>query len=272
LYNIYYGKNLKVENSEAIYIRTYQFSKRIMPSTSSSTSPKQRRFMHTVYAMQHGKMPKSGKAGEAANSMDPGDVKDFLMQEFGMKKCPMEVKQRIYGNLKELQEPTSLQEFYDDTTPDVIATAKTFNGDYKDTLKKYRGTQYTPKENQAIENFTQVTPTVHNAFNVGYNKADFKGNATTIIVKKILDQTGKYIYMALIKKRGSKDQPAPEPEEPPTPPASPPAGGGGAKPPIKEEEESGGDEIQIVKSVPFDGQSGDNILTNFLQSIFNKMA
>ena len=235
-------------------------------------SEKQRRFMHTIYAMQHGKIPKSGKAGKAADSMDPGDVKDFLMQEFGLKECPMEVKQRIYGNLKELQEPTSLQEFYDDTTPDVIATAKTFTGDYKDTLKKYRGTQYTPKENQAIENFDQVTPTVHNAFNVGYNKADFKGNAATIIVKKILDQTGKYIYMALIKKRGSKDQPA-EPEEPATPPATPPAGGGGeGKPPIKEAEETGGDEIQIVKSVPFDGQSGDDILTNFLQSIFNKMA
>ena len=78
--------------------------------------------------------------------------------------------------------------------------------------------------------------------------------------------------MALIKKRGSKDQPA-EPEEPATPPATPPAGGGGeGKPPIKEAEETGGDEIQIVKSVPFDGQSGDDILTNFLQSIFNKMA
>ena len=121
----------------------------------------QRRVMHTIYAMQHGKIPKSGKAGKAADSMDPGDVKDFLMQEFGLKECPMEVKQRIYGNLKELQEPTSLQEFYDDTTPDVIATAKTFTGDYKDTLKKYRGTQYTPKENQAIENFDQVTPTVY---------------------------------------------------------------------------------------------------------------
>ena len=76
--------------------------------------------------------------------------------------------------------------------------------------------------------------------------------------------------MALIKKRGSKDQPV-EPEEPATPPATP-GGNGGEKPPIKEDEEAGGDEIQIVKSVPFDGQSGDAILTNFLQSIFNKMA
>jgi len=40
-------------------------------------SIKQQRFMGMVDAMQGGKMPKMGAAGDAAETMNPKDVKEF---------------------------------------------------------------------------------------------------------------------------------------------------------------------------------------------------
>jgi len=250
-----------------------------------SKSPEQNRFMHVVYNMQNGKTPKSGQAGKAADSMTPEDVKDFLMQEYGFQKCNIESKRRLLKTLKEIQEPMNLQEEEVESSPNPIASAKTFHGDFKKTLGMYRGYELTPKENQAIQNFDDAEPTVHNKFKVGYNKSDDYGNTSLIMVKKLWeplnlqedvpsqnsssDPAGRFIYVAIVKNRSGKDEPEPEPSpEPKSPPANepPPA----PPPPSLKEAEGGGDEIKIIKSVPIDDQEGSEILTNFLAAVFHK--
>jgi hypothetical protein len=245
-----------------------------------STSPAQRHFFHAVYAMQHGKMPKSGKAGEAASKMDPQDVKDFLMQECGLQECGTSPKKRILRVLRTIMgSPAPLTE-EEEPTPKVVASTKTAHGDFDQTLKMYRGFELTPKENQAIQNFDEARPTVHDKFKVQYSKSDDFTNNSTIVVKKLLQPDKKFCYTALIKVRGGEEQPVAAPEAPPPggPEGAPPAGGPPAgappapgAPPLKEAE-GGGDEIKVIKSIPIDGNSGDAILTNFLQAIYHNQS
>lgn len=55
-------------------------------------SKAQNRFMHLVKAMQEGKVPKRGKAGEAAKSMKKQSVKDYT--ESSTKGLPEKKKKR----------------------------------------------------------------------------------------------------------------------------------------------------------------------------------
>lgn len=227
-----------------------------------SESPRQLRFMRAVHAMQLGKMPKSGKAGKAADEMDPKDVEHFLMQECGFGKCNVDVKRRILKGLQELIEPMRLQEVDSSVenikTPNVIASAKTLYGDFDNTLKMYRGFELTPKENQAIQNFDEARPVIHDKFKVQYNKSDDFTNTSTIVVKKLREQTGHFVYTAIIKVRGGKEEPKtpePKPGETQQQPAEPSE-----------------DEIKLVKSVPIDDKEGSEILTNFLQAVYHQQA
>lgn len=241
-----------------------------MPSVSN----KQRRFMWLVHGVQKGKIPSSqpgSKVTKAADSMKPSDVQDFLMQECGLKECGIDVKKRLLAALKEIHEPMHLEAEEPDA-PNPIASSKIFHGDFDDTLKMYRGFEFTPKENQAIQNFTESKPTKHDKFSVTYSKGDDYGNNSTIVVKKLRDGSG-FVFVAIVKVRSGKDQseetPPQEPIEQPTgQPATPTPPQG-----IQEANDSGeGDEIKIIKSIPIDDQSGDEILTNFLQAVFRTKA
>lgn len=224
--------------------------------------------MHVVYAMQHGKMEKSGKAGEAASEMDPQDVKDFLMQECGLQECGMGAKQRILKVLKYLMGNNVIKEEIP-PSPKVVASTKTAHGDFDQTLKMYRGFAFTPKENQAIQNFDEAQPSAHDKFRVQYSKSDDFTNNSTIVVKKLRQPDGKFVYTALVKVRGGEEEESPETPEAPAEPAGAPTG---EKPPQAPMKEAVGDEIKIIKSVPIDGMGGEEILTNFLQAVYHNQA
>ena len=240
-------------------------------------SEKQRKFMHVVHAMQKGKAPKSGKAGQAADSMRPQDVKDFLMQECGLMECNVTAKKRILTVLKSLIGHNAITED-DEATPEVVASSKTLHGDFDQTLKMYRGFEFTPKENQAIQNFDEAEPSVHDKFKVQYSKSDDFTNNSTIVIKKLRQPDGKYVFTALVKVRGGADEPEP-PAEPPAgsaPPQEPAQAGAQAQPqpPQQQVREQGGsgDEIKIIKSIPIDDSEGSEILTNFIQSVYHQQA
>jgi len=242
----------------------------------SAKSNRQRKFMWVVHNMQRGKTPKSGKAGEAAASMNPEDVKDFLMQECGLKECGSDAKQRILKALKEIQKSMSLQE-EESATPNVIASTKTAHGDFDQTLKMYRGFELTPKENQAIQSFDEVEPTAHDKFKVQYSKSDDYTNNSTIVVKKLKEPNGQFVYTALIKVRAGEDQPEEPPAEEPQSGAPPQTGTPPTQPQPQQPqqpmmEQGGGDEIKIIKSIPIDDKEGSEILTNFLQAVYHTKA
>lgn len=238
-----------------------------------SQSEKQRRFMWLVHGVQRGKIPASKvdtKITTAANDMNPSDVKDFLMQECGIKECGLESKKRILSTLKKIH-PSMTLEVEEPNIPNPIASSKIFHGDFENTLKMYRGFEFTPKENQAIKNFTESLPTKHDKFSVQYSKGDDYGNNSTIVVKKLRDTNSKFVYVAIVKIRAGED---PEDSEttqssqtPETPSETP-------SPRLQEADADplSGDEIRIIKSIPIDDQSGDEILTNFLQAVFRTKA
>jgi hypothetical protein len=245
-----------------------------------ASSDKQRKFMWVVHGIQKGKISPGhagDKASKAAKSMNPEDVKDFLMQECGLKECEIDVKRRLLQGLKELQGHMNLRE-EEPSAPNTISSTKTLHGDFEQTLKMYRGFEFTPKENQAIQNFDEAEPTAHDKFKVQYSKSDDYTNTSTIVVKKLKEPTGKFVYTALIKVRGGEDQEATPPEAPPTkePSETPPSGGQpGNQPPPPVREADGdleGDEIKIIKSTAIDDQEGSEILTNFLQAVYHQQA
>ncbi len=215
--------------------------------------------MWLVHGVQKGKIPStnvSGKVNKAAKTMSASDVKDFLMQERGLKECGSDIRKRILSTLKELSNPLTLQT-EEPAVPDSIASTKTFHGDFDNTLKMYRGFEFTPKENQAILNFTESKPTTHDKFKVEYSKGDDFGNNSKIVIKKLRENTGKFVFVAIIKVRAAEEV---EENPPPQSPQSP------------EPQSDAGEEIKLVKSSLIDDQSGDEILTNFLQSVFRTKA
>jgi hypothetical protein len=219
-----------------------------------SHSEKQRKFMWLVHGIQKGKVSPDnigGKAKKAANTMNPEDVKDFLMQECGLKECGTDSKLRILKALKELAKPDMKLEFTDTPEQNVIASTKTLRGDYDQTLKMYRGIQFTVKEFQAIKNFASSKPTKVDKFFVKYDKADSFDNNTDITIKK-LQEGGSFLYVAFIRNRSGEEE---EPESPET----------GS--PVQKE-----DEIKIIKSTPIDDQEGSEILTNFVMDVYHKNA
>lgn len=257
-----------------------------------AVSEKQRRFMWVVHGIQKGKISPSDageKASKAAHSMEPSDVQDFLMQEMGLKELSIGPKRRILNLLKglvtstapmEIAEPMMLEMEWDDQQlPNVLASTKTYHGDFNNTLKMYRGFELTPKENQAIQNFTETEPTAHDKFKVQYSKSDDFGNTSTIVVKKLREPSGKFVYVALTKVRSGQEEEPTSPETPTNPPQqepqpTSPAGPNqmSGNPPLKEQDDPGSEEIKIVKSVPIEGIDGSKILTNFLQAVFHQQA
>lgn len=219
-----------------------------MPGTS-----KQRRFMGLVYGIQRGKISPNAagpKASKAARNMNPSDVKDFLMQECGLKECGIDVKRRLLSTLKEIQEPMNLEE---DSVPSVISSSKTLHGDFEQTLRMYRKNPFKPQENQAIQSFDEVKPISHDKTMVKYNKSNSFTQNSTIAIIKSQAPDGKYFYTAFIKVRGGQDSSDPSAE--PTP-----------------QQASEGDEIKIVNSIPIDDNEGSEILTNFLQEVYHRQA
>lgn len=220
----------------------------------ASVSDKQRKFMWIVHGVQKGKISPSSvgnKIRKASNSMRPDDVKEFLMQECGFKQCETETKRRILKGLKEIQEPMRLEE-ENPSSPNVIASSQTLHGDFDQTLKMYRGFQFTPKENQAIQSFTDAKPSDHNNFSVKYSKSDDFTHNSTIVIKKLRDPSGKFTYTAFLKVRGGEKSLSGEQPEQST--------------------NKSGDEIKVVKSIPIDDKEGSEILTNFLQAVYHQQA
>lgn len=215
--------------------------------------------MWLVHGVQKGKISPSkvgGKVTKAANTMSPTDVENFLMQECGLQECGVDVKRRILKGLRELQEPMRLEE-EEPELPNVVASSKTLHGDFGQTLKMYRGFELTPKENQAIQNFTEAKPAEHNKFLVRYSKSDEFTNNSTIVVKKLKEPDGKFTYTAFVKIRGGGEEAPPEGQ--PEQPAAGETGGAG-------------DEIKLIKSIPIDDKEGSEILTNFLQAVYHQQA
>jgi hypothetical protein len=258
----------------------------LMPSTSA----KQRKFMWLVHGIQKGKISSSHageKASKAAHSMDPTDVKDFLMQEMGLKELNIGTRQRLLNHLKglynstakEVVEPMMLEDDEDQKIPNVVASTKAYHGDFDSTLKMYRGFELTPKENQAIQGFDETEPTAHDKFKVQFSKSDEFGNTSTIVVKKLREPSGKFCFVALTKVRSGEEEEPTTPETP-TPPAeqgkkpAPPAGKPpqGGQPPLTEGDDPSAEEIKITKSVPFPDSDGSQILTNFIQSVYHELA
>jgi hypothetical protein len=245
----------------------------IMPANSS----KQLGFMWLVHGLQKGKVSQRTVRPvilEAAKSMNTDDVKDYLMEECGLKECGVGAKKRILIALRELRTPLGLGEEQMDT-PNPIASTKIFHGDFDNTLKMYRGFELTPKENQAIQNFDEAEPTAHDKFKVQYSKSDDYGNTSTFVVKKLREPNGQFVYTALLKSRAGEDQaeqPAEPPSEPsgqpPKPPSQAPTGAVPPQEPVREADGSAGDEIKLIKSVPINDQEGSEILTNFLQAVY----
>lgn len=246
--------------------------KLILNISMPSTSNKQRQFMWLVHGVQKGKILPSKvgpKVTMAASRMNPSDVKDFLMQERGLKECGRDTKKRLLAALKEIHKPLYL-ETEEPESPNPIASSKIFHGDFDDTLKMYRGFEFTPKEIQAIQNFTETKPTRLDKFSVTYSKGDDYGNNSTIVVKKLRDTVG-FVYVAIVKIRAGEDQPEESPQEP-VEQSPEPASSQGAQGVQEAEDSNVGEEIKIIKSIPIDDQSGDEILTNFLQAVFRTKA
>lgn len=211
-----------------------------------SKSPAQQNLMHIVYRMQQGEIPKSGKAGEIANQIKPSDLKHFLMQEYGFCEFDETVKKRIFSVLKEFKKK-NLNEEENPEAPNVIASSKTFEGDFDQTLKMYLGFELTPKENQAIQNFNEAKPVLHDKFKVQYSKSDDFTNNTTFFIKKLRQPDGKFVYFAFVKVRGGSAEPADKSEET-------------------------NYKIKLIKSIPITDQEGSNILTNFIQAVYHQQA
>lgn len=215
-------------------------------------SEKQKNFMGLVYGVQQGKVPKSkvgDKVTKAADSMSKEDVKDFLMQECGLRECNIDVKRRILSALKEIVEPMNLEEEYEEDNIDPVATSKGYYGDFDKTIKMYRGYEFTPKENQAVQNFKNK-PIEHDRFKIVYSKTDTSGNTSKIVIKKLKDENGKFLYTAIVKIRAGEEKPNDDVDNPET----------------KKEN------IKIIKSIPINDNEGSEILTNFLQDVYYKKA
>jgi hypothetical protein len=229
----------------------------------ASHSDTNSRFLWLVHGLQKGKISETRVdpiIRKAAHSIPDQLLKEYLMDHCGIKNCGVDTKRKLVGKLKELQ-------IASEETPSPIANVKTFNGDFDSTCKMYRGFELTPKENQAIKNFTDVQPTIHDKFQVQYSKSDDYGNTSTVVVKKLKEPQGHFVYLAIMKIRAGEDvpeEPATE-EEPPNSqekPATP-------TPSLKEES---GEEIKLIKSVPINDQEGSEILTNFLRYIYRTKA
>jgi len=216
-------------------------------------SEKQKNFMGLVYGVQQGKVPKSkvgDKVTKAADSMSKEDVKDFLMQECGLRECNIDVKRRILSALKEIVEPMNLEEEYEEDNIDPVATSKGYYGDFDKTVKMYNDeNEFTPKENQAIQNF-KIKPIEYDIFKVVYSKTDTSGNTSKIVIKKLKDSNGKFLYTAIVKIRAVEEKPDDNVDN--------------SK--IK------GENIKLIKSIPIDYNEGSEILTNFLLDVYYKKA
>jgi hypothetical protein len=205
-----------------------------------SITKKQQNFMRLVHAVQNGVISpfKVGKkVATAARSMKVSDVKDFLMEKDGSKKCDISIKSRLLKNLKEIIEPMRLEE-------STISSTNEYTGLYDRTINMYRGIEFFPQELQAISNFKE-NQTEKTKFIVKYDKADEFGNNIDITIKK-LKENDLFVYVAFIRHRTSD------------------ANSDENNIPTKKEK------IKIIKSSPFKTLEGSKILTNFIMEVYRK--
>lgn len=222
------------------------------------------KFLWLVHGLQKGKISEnkvSPTIRRAAQYIPDQLLKEYLMDHCGIKNCGVDIKKNLIGKLKELQtEP--------EEAPNPIANVKTFNGNFDSTVKMYRGFELTPKENQAIKNFT-IQPTIHDKFKVQYSKSDDYGNTSTVVVKKLKEPQGHFVYLAIMKIRSGEDTPETPEDSPDAENKENPPQDTSVKSPLKED---AGEEIKLIKSTPIDDTEGSEILTNFLQSIYRTKA
>ena len=234
-----------------------------------SSSEKQRRFMWVVHGVQKGKLSPGevgDKAAKAARTMSASDVKDFLMQECGLKECGRDAKIRILKALKEVfgagpSEPMNLEEEGDES-PNVIDSTKDYIGDFENTIRtKYNGIPLHPQEIQAASNFDRTTATISkDRKQIEVKKSDDFGNNSVIVIKKLRD-SGNLVFVAFIKSRSGEEPEVAGQQNEPAPEAGPEG----------EPEEPQGDKIKLIKSTPIDDSEGSEILTNFMTQVWHKV-
>ena len=168
--------------------------------------------------------------------------------------------------------------------------------DFDSYTNQRRGIEMTPKEQQAILNFTKAKPTKRDKFFVEYETTDAFGNNTTTIIKKLRDG-GQYVWTAFAKHESSEDKEIPtsgeEKEAPskpdlsklkeaapipsmPTKPSQPTKPVSTKPAPVKpapiekpeDEEVVVDDPIRITKTVPFvDDIEGSDTLADLLNKL-----
>jgi len=187
------------------------------------------------------------------------------------------------------QEPMNLDEDIPNKERNVISQTFTVdNEDFDSYINRYRGIQFTPKENDAILNFRNIVhPTAQDPFFVRFENVDDFGNNTTTVVKKFKkgDQFVFTAFSSVTKTPEPESEPEaemPSPEKPPQGLTNEPTGkpgiagkaekpGSAAKPelpPLKEQDEMDKNQTLISKSIPFqDDTEGADILSDFLRKL-----
>lgn len=175
-----------------------------------SISPDQKRFFRIVYDMQQGKRKKSGKAGKAANTMNPTTVKHFLEE----KSVSMNKIKEIIKSLKELRydttgtsfsgnpspvEPMYLNELDTTSEPDPISNQ--FNQELKNNenfdsfVNTYTGLPMKPKEKETFQNIQNIKA-ISNKFDpnaIEFSNTDKFGATTKTVIKKLRDPNSNNI-------------------------------------------------------------------------------
>jgi len=158
-----------------------------------SKSLKQQRFFFAVKGAKHNPdAPANLK--KVANSMSNSDIDDFTkgIAEFKIKKAILSV-------LKELQEPTPLNEESEGQNPtDPISDQWPKKEEWDVYTKQFLGQQLSSKEINAIRNFEKKKPNTLARTEVWYKGVDKFGISKTTLIKKMTD-SGRFSFISFQK-------------------------------------------------------------------------
>lgn len=260
-----------------------------------SSTQRQANTAKLAIAVQAGEFPKS-KAGpsvkQMANSMSREKLQHFTKVKERMTEAQ---KQRLLTVLRTLKEEytgnvggetdirnadnmmVAEDEFTAREKPEANVIAQTYDteADFDSYVRIRRGIEMTPKELEAIANFTETRPVKQDRFSVEFRTTDDFGNNDRTIIKKLL-QDGKPTWVAFSTHENAEEEGKPndqkaeessgeeenggeEPELPPLKEAVPP------QPEDNTFEVK--DPIRVTKSITFQGDDGADVLTDFLQKL-----
>lgn len=169
---------------------------------------KQKRFFQLVKAVKLGKVPRSrvgNQVRKAAKAMGINDINDFITEtKVPVKNSDMKSRRRLAAVLKELQEPSYLQE----NQSNPVSKEFTVKGkEYESYVNEFKGIPFTQKEHDSINNFTEEKPIKADNIVIRYETTDDFQNNTTTTIKK-LKEGNTFIYSAFSKYTSSKSDDA----------------------------------------------------------------